>query len=279
MKKKMFVLQSKQLLVLLLVCLARLIVAELVCRPSYGVAILNPDCQHALWDLSTVSIQDNIWEAPRIRRRFSRDSAHQRRDRMPQGFSSNSCSIGIDILDPPPGTQQPRYVDADWVDLWRELLELVRRCVVEYGLGGSQEAHGFSFTIINPNTGLGEGLCMAPNRDTPMDMGRCIAQRAMEVGQTQATHGDNFRPVYYPADSRESHTRPQERLSWSSGTLGGVSSQPRSSAFPQRATISDLSGARPPTDDSDEVQSPLRLPVGEDVQPPASTPSLRSASS
>ena len=256
--------QSRQLLFLLFICRARLIVEALECRPSYGVNILAADCHHALWDLSTVSIRENIWEAPRLQRRFSKDPSYQKRDRMPQGFSFQSCSIGIDILDPPPGTDRPAYVEADWVDLWEELVELVRRCVAPRGIGGGTQAHGFSFTIINPNTGLGQGLCMAPNQPIPMDMGRCIAGRAEAIARAQRTHAVTSPPEHYYVNSQGSATQPQQHLNWDPNTLGRTGSGSGMDLSPQRAALTDPSATDPPTDDSNGAQSPREKtpPIG-----------------
>ena len=264
--------RSRHLPFLWLICIARLIVAVLVCESLYGVDILDTDCHHALWDLSTESIRDDIWRLTRLPRRFSKNPSWLKRDRMPQGFSYQSCSVGIDILDPPPGIQQSPYIEGNWVDLWGQFLELVTRCVVPFGHGGAIEAYGFSFTIINPNTGLGRGICMAPNRGVPMNMGRCIAQRAEAIDRAQRTREANLEEGNYPAASRGSQTRPQQRVNWDSNILGETRSVSAPDPLPQRATISDPSATQLPISDSGEVQSPHEMSpsMGENVQPPVS---------
>ena len=283
----MLLLQSSPLLFLSFICIARLSVAELGCQPAFGVGILDADCHHALWDWATQSIREDVWHAPRDqpaqRHFFSRDPYWIAQYRMPQGFAYRTCSVGIDILDPPPGVQPQRHVEGDWLDMWDQFVQILRHCVVRYGIGGSARSGSFSFTIINPNTGLGRGLCMQSNLNIAMNMARCIAeraQRAEEAGlpaqqhpESEGEHPESEQNPSSMMDTGESRVGPAQRLSLSgdSSVYGGTGSGFGPYPLPQRATVSGPSGTQSPSYDSSEVQGPRAIspPIEGMVQPRA----------
>jgi len=143
---------SLQLLLIFLFLAPKLLLATNTCHgEEFGSGINPDDCIKVIRQFQTQNIGMNPESEYAFIRRFASHLAAQftKPCSLPQGFSWQTCSIGLDKSDDDDG-----MVIARWSDIYRHLYGLVDSCVNGKGDGGIGNSLGFEYAITNPSIGL-----------------------------------------------------------------------------------------------------------------------------
>ena len=145
------------------------------CRIFYGIGIYPADCMQSIIDFYQSLLRNEVLIDAEIL--FGRHRPFiSLRATLPQGHPYQTCSVGIDVVNPagPPVRSTYRAV-------FQSLLQLYNACVRLQGSGGFFERDGLVYVIVHTASLVARGTCLEPRVAPVSNIAECIAQKAQAI--------------------------------------------------------------------------------------------------